>query len=64
MSVLWGTLESHDQAWQAAKQELGIEDVRDLSREQFSRALQRAEQIRQKENATDGETTGERAGVD
>jgi hypothetical protein len=41
---------SHDQAWERAKEELGIGDVRQESRERFERALQLAERIR-KESA-------------
>lgn len=42
----WGNLESHDRAWEQAKQELGVGDVRELSTTQFRNVIARAEQIR------------------
>ena len=42
----WGNLESHDAAWIQAKQELGVDDVRELSTDQFRAVIARAERIR------------------
>jgi hypothetical protein len=42
----WGNLESHDAAWEQAKRELAVADVRELSSAQFSATIARAEQIR------------------
>lgn len=49
MTLTWGSLESHNAAWIEAKQRLGVDDVRDLSVDQYRAVLQLAEQIR-KEN--------------
>jgi hypothetical protein len=47
----WGNLESHDAAWIQAKQELGIDDVRELSTDQFRAVIARAERIRREGEA-------------
>ena len=46
MAIAWGNLESHDAAWEQAKEELRVSDVRELSTEQFRAVIARAEQIR------------------
>jgi hypothetical protein len=44
--VAWGNLESHDAAWEQAKRELSVTDVRLLNTLEFRRLIARAEQIR------------------
>lgn len=46
VSIIWGNLESHDRAWEQAKRELAVEDVRELTTLQFRNVIARAEQIR------------------
>jgi hypothetical protein len=46
--VAWGNLESHDTAWEQAKRELGISDVRDLTNDQFHAATARMLEIQRK----------------
>jgi hypothetical protein len=54
MSVAWNVedvwgemkLESHDEAWEQAKRILKVQDVRDLTVQQFREVLYTAEQIR------------------
>ena len=49
MSVAWGNLEAHRNAFDEAKRRLGISSARDLSREQLREALALAEKIRQEQ---------------
>lgn len=49
MSITWGALEAHDECWERAKRELGVSDVRELTREQFRAVLILAEQLRREQ---------------
>lgn len=56
MSISWGSLESHTDAWVEAKRRLQISDVRDLSTAQFREVLALAEQIRKEIEPDDSQS--------
>ena len=47
MTVSWGTLEKDQDAWELAKQKLGVVDVRDLSSSQFHGLITLAQKIKE-----------------